>query len=35
MDKGKKEHCALHRVNVFVGGCRGMCINTIYGKQGL
>lgn len=32
-DKGK-EGSALF-TTVFVGGCRGFCINTIYGKQGL
>lgn len=31
----KTEQCALHTVNVFVGGCRGLRINTIYGKQAL
>lgn len=35
-DKGKKDRAVLSsQVTVFVGGCRGLCINTIYGKQGL
>lgn len=36
MDKGKKtEQSSSHTTTVFVGRCRGLCINTVYGKQGL
>lgn len=34
MNKGKKDR-ASHTVTVFVGGWRDLCINTVYGKQGL